>query len=82
MNVPESWRTNGQRYRLEAEVCRNCDGANFPPRPVCRYCNQEVNQLPKMELVQSERVGRYFFPRKAAERAKQPRIEVENMAAD
>jgi uncharacterized OB-fold protein len=32
------WRTQKQRYSLQAEVCSHCSSAVFPPRAVCPYC--------------------------------------------
>lgn len=38
MAVPVMWRTQKQRYSLQAEVCTECSSAVFPPRAVCPYC--------------------------------------------
>jgi len=33
-----NWREIPQRYRLEADKCRNCGHISFPPRLVCPDC--------------------------------------------
>lgn len=38
MAVPVMWRTQKQRYSLQAETCTHCSNAVFPPRAVCPYC--------------------------------------------
>ena len=38
MAVPDMWRTQKQRYSLQAETCTHCSSAVFPPRAVCPYC--------------------------------------------
>lgn len=38
MAVPVLWRTQKQRYSLQAELCPHCTSAVFPPRMVCPYC--------------------------------------------
>ncbi len=42
MVVPVMWRTQKQRYSLQAEVCPHCTSAVFPPRAVCPYCKQPM----------------------------------------
>lgn len=42
MAVPVMWRTQKQRYSLQAEVCPHCTNAVFPPRKVCPYCRQPM----------------------------------------
>jgi uncharacterized OB-fold protein len=42
------WRTIPQRYRLVGLKCKKCGSVNFPPKGVCKYCNnssefEEVN---------------------------------------
>lgn len=38
MTVPRYWRAIPQRYRLEANRCKKCGKAHFPPRLVCSAC--------------------------------------------
>ncbi len=40
MAVPNLWRTQKQRYSLQAEICPRCSNAVFPPRRVCPYCQR------------------------------------------
>lgn len=42
MAVPVMWRTQKQRYSLQAEVCTQCSSAVFPPRAVCPYCKSPM----------------------------------------
>jgi predicted amidophosphoribosyltransferase len=42
MAVPVMWRTQKQRYSLQADVCPHCTNAVFPPRKVCPYCKQPM----------------------------------------
>jgi uncharacterized OB-fold protein len=39
VSVPMYWRTIPQRYRLVGHKCKKCGQVNFPPKGVCRYCN-------------------------------------------
>lgn len=50
MAVPVLWRTQKQRYSLQAEVCPHCTSAVFPPRNVCPYCRQSMAQPAAMEI--------------------------------
>ena len=43
MAVPNLWRTQKQRYSLQAEICPHCSNAVFPPRAVCPYCKRAAN---------------------------------------
>ncbi len=38
MPTPGYTREIPQRYRLEANKCKNCGKISFPPRLVCPYC--------------------------------------------
>jgi uncharacterized OB-fold protein len=38
MAVPSYWRAIPQRYRYEAEQCKDCGKVFFPPRLVCDKC--------------------------------------------
>ncbi|MGL4648538.1 MAG: zinc ribbon domain-containing protein [Caldilineaceae bacterium] len=42
MAVPVLWRTQKQRYALQAATCPHCTSAVFPPRAVCPYCKQPM----------------------------------------
>lgn len=44
MAVPVLWRTKKQRYSLRGEVCPECARAVFPPRAVCPYCHQPMEE--------------------------------------
>lgn len=39
VSVPMYWRTIPQRYRLVGQKCKKCNAVNFPPKGVCKYCN-------------------------------------------
>lgn len=43
MAVPNLWRTQKQRYSLQAEICPHCSNAVFPPRAVCPYCKRAAS---------------------------------------
>lgn len=51
MAVPNLWRTQKQRYSLQAEICPHCSNAIFPPRAVCPYCKRAASAAaaPKVE---------------------------------
>ena len=71
MAVPVLWRTQKQRYSLQAEVCPHCSSAVFPPRTVCPYCRQTMAQALAQPKIQSTEAlpaqGRGFlFPLPAA----------------
>ncbi len=53
MAVPNLWRTQKQRYSLQAEICPHCSNAVFPPRKVCPYCKRPASQAiaPKSDAV-------------------------------
>jgi len=42
MAVPVLWRTQKQRYALQAATCPHCTSAVFPPRAACPYCKQPM----------------------------------------
>ena len=37
--VSRFWREIPQRYNLIGNKCRKCDWINFPPRSICKKCN-------------------------------------------
>lgn len=39
VSVPMYWRTIPQRYKLIGHKCKKCGSVNFPPKGVCKYCN-------------------------------------------
>jgi len=45
MEVPRHWRLKAQRYRLEGSMCSNCGQPNFPPRPICPHCTDQIAQM-------------------------------------
>ncbi|UCH09469.1 MAG: Zn-ribbon domain-containing OB-fold protein [Fidelibacterota bacterium] len=46
MKSPQYTREIPQRYRLEAEKCRQCGKVHFPPRLICDACqSQEFEQV-------------------------------------
>lgn len=51
MAVPNLWRTQKQRYSLQAEICPHCSNAVFPPRAVCPYCKRatSTSATPKLD---------------------------------
>lgn len=51
MAVPNLWRTQKQRYSLQAEICPHCSNTVFPPRAVCPYCKRAAGAsvAPKVE---------------------------------
>lgn len=46
MVVPVFWRTQKQRYSLQAEVCPHCSSTVFPSRSVCPYCRHSMATSP------------------------------------
>jgi len=40
VSVPMYWRTIPQRYKMMGQKCRKCGSVNFPPKGVCKYCNE------------------------------------------
>jgi uncharacterized OB-fold protein len=42
--IPRFWRTKDTRYRLQGEVCPNCEKKIFPPRDVCPECHHNAKQ--------------------------------------
>jgi uncharacterized OB-fold protein len=34
------WRTIPQRYKMVGLKCKKCGVVNFPPKGVCKYCNE------------------------------------------
>jgi hypothetical protein len=42
MGIPDLWRTQKERYRLQGEVCPECSRLVFPPRRLCPYCGREA----------------------------------------
>lgn len=57
MAVPVLWRTQKQRYSLQAEVCPHCSSAVFPPRTVCPYCRQTMTELAVPALARSAEIA-------------------------
>jgi hypothetical protein len=58
------WRTQKQRYSLQAEVCPHCTNAVFPPRKVCPYCRQPMEAARSDAHAQPAQMpvqGREFF---------------------
>ena len=45
MGIPSLWRTQGQRYSLDGEICPSCSKHIFPPRDVCPYCTQPAGPI-------------------------------------
>ena len=39
VSVPMYWRTIPQRYKMLGQKCKKCGAVNFPPKGVCKYCN-------------------------------------------
>ncbi len=39
VSIPMYWRTIPQRYRMVGLKCKKCGSVNFPPKGVCKYCN-------------------------------------------
>ena len=63
MVVPVMWRTQKQRYSLQAEVCTQCSNAVFPPRAVCPYCMAPMRAhivVEKSGPMQQDSKGREF----------------------
>lgn len=44
MDVPRHWRLNDQRYNLIGNLCGNCSGKIFPPRPFCPACGAPLGR--------------------------------------
>ncbi|MHA1893345.1 MAG: Zn-ribbon domain-containing OB-fold protein [Candidatus Helarchaeota archaeon] len=44
VSVPKYWHALGQKYRLIAGKCSNCQTLNFPPAPLCKGCGQVGTQ--------------------------------------
>ena len=62
MAVPVMWRTQKQRYSLQAEVCPHCTNAVFPPRTVCPYCKQPMQAgRAEVQPVPAPTQGREFL---------------------
>jgi len=40
VSVPMYWRTIPQRYGMMGQKCKKCGRISFPPKGVCKYCNQ------------------------------------------
>ncbi|MDH3365753.1 MAG: Zn-ribbon domain-containing OB-fold protein [Thermoplasmata archaeon] len=40
VSIPMYWRTIPQRYRMVGQKCKKCGSVNFPPKGVCKYCNE------------------------------------------
>lgn len=49
VSVPLYWRTIPQRYKLMAQKCKKCGHVNFPPKGVCKYCN-ESSEFAEVQL--------------------------------
>lgn len=63
MAVPVMWRTQKQRYSLQAETCSHCSNAVFPPRAVCPYCKTPMRvQIVLTDVAQQQAPqGREFL---------------------
>lgn len=42
VSVPMYWRTIPQRYKMLGQKCKKCGAVNFPPKGVCKYCNDSA----------------------------------------
>jgi uncharacterized OB-fold protein len=40
VSIPMYWRTIPQRYKMVGLKCKKCGAVNFPPKGVCKYCNE------------------------------------------
>ena len=40
VSIPMYWRTIPQRYKMAGLKCKKCGAVNFPPKGVCKYCNE------------------------------------------
>lgn len=68
MAVPVLWRTQKQRYSLQAEVCPHCSSAVFPSRSVCPYCRQPMAaEVHEENASQSDALFAPAFPRMPAQ---------------
>ncbi len=45
MGIPGLWRTQGQRYSLNGEICPSCSKHIFPPRDVCPHCAKPAGPI-------------------------------------
>lgn len=55
------WREIPQRYRLEANKCKDCDIIFFPPRLVCPECKK--SDLVKTKLAEKGKILSYTIIR-------------------
>jgi uncharacterized OB-fold protein len=55
------WREIPQRYRLEADKCKNCGYVAFPPRQICPRC--QSRQFEAITLADSGKVITYTIIR-------------------
>ncbi len=49
MQIPRHWRLNAQRYTLQGVTCPHCAANIFPPREVCPYCENQVQNAYRFE---------------------------------
>ncbi|MBN1231206.1 MAG: Zn-ribbon domain-containing OB-fold protein [Anaerolineales bacterium] len=42
MDIPRNWRLQGQRYRLEGNICDYCEKKVFPGRDICPQCGKKL----------------------------------------
>ena len=42
VSIPMYWRTIPQRYKMVGQKCKKCSAINFPPKGVCKYCNDST----------------------------------------
>jgi uncharacterized OB-fold protein len=40
-SIPLHWRRIPHRYKLEGNMCKNCNSHYFPPRPICPKCRRQ-----------------------------------------
>jgi uncharacterized OB-fold protein len=59
------WREIPQRYRLEAEKCKECGRILFPPRLLCPHCGKR--EFEKTKLAEAGKLITYTVIRVAPE---------------
>jgi hypothetical protein len=64
MAVPVLWRTQKQRYALQATTCRHCASTVFPARSVCPYCKQPMAL--RIQTQQPAQAREFVYPVPAA----------------
>ena len=55
------WREIPQRYRLEANKCKNCEITFFPPRLICPQCKNR--ELEPTKLAETGKIFTYTIIR-------------------